>query len=156
MVPIEIQERPNIKSVYTCSNCERALFDGDDDHPRWNFCPMCGQEIEWDKSAKVVWEEKNCNVCGGWLVKRHPAGFWYASSDYIGMDTCYTCWLEECLATNCLGCKRGNYPDCKWILSCSKSPSDRYESSTTSNDSLSAIRLVGMRRMRERSYSKHN
>lgn len=38
-----------------------------------------------------------------------------ASSDYIGMDTCYTCWLEECLTTNCLGCKRGNYPDCKWI-----------------------------------------
>lgn len=90
MVPIENQERPNIKSVYTCSNCEKALFDGDDDHPRWNFCPMCGQEIEWDKSAKVVWEEKNCNVCGGWLVKRHPAGFWYASSDYIGMDTCST------------------------------------------------------------------
>lgn len=47
MVPIENQERPNIKSVYTCSNCEKALFDGDDDHPRWNFCPMCGQEIEW-------------------------------------------------------------------------------------------------------------
>ena len=45
MVPIENQERPNIKSVYTCSNCEKALFDGDDDHPRWNFCPMCGQEI---------------------------------------------------------------------------------------------------------------
>lgn len=82
MVPIENQERPNIKSVYTCSNCEKALFDGDDDHPRWNFCPMCGQEIEWDKSAKVVWEEKNCNVCGGWLVKRHPAGFWYASRLY--------------------------------------------------------------------------
>ena len=58
MVPIENQERPNIKSVYTCSNCEKALFDGDDDHPRWNFCPMCGQEIGWDKSAKVVWEEK--------------------------------------------------------------------------------------------------
>lgn len=34
MVPIESQERPNIKSVYTCSNCEKALFDGDDDHPR--------------------------------------------------------------------------------------------------------------------------
>lgn len=46
MVPIENQERPNIKSVYTCSNCEKALFDGDDDHPRWNFCPMCGQEID--------------------------------------------------------------------------------------------------------------
>lgn len=49
------------------------------------------------------------------IENRHPAGFWYASSDYIGMDTCYTCWLEECLTTNCLGCKRGNYPDCKWI-----------------------------------------
>ena len=49
MVPIETQERPNIKSVYTCSNCEKALFDGDNDHPRWNFCPMCGQGIEWDK-----------------------------------------------------------------------------------------------------------
>lgn len=41
--------------------------------------------------------------------------FGMPQADYIGMDTCYTCWLEECLATNCLGCKRGNYPDCKWI-----------------------------------------
>lgn len=45
MVPIENQERPNIKSVYTCSNCEKALFDGDDDHPRWNFCPMCARRL---------------------------------------------------------------------------------------------------------------
>lgn len=84
MVPIENQERPNIKSVYTCSNCEKALFDGDDDHPRWNFCPMCGQEIEWDKTATVVWEEKNCNVCGGWLVKRHPAGFGMPQATTLG------------------------------------------------------------------------
>ena len=41
MVPIENQERPNMKSVYTCSNCEKALFDGDDDHPRWN----CGVRV---------------------------------------------------------------------------------------------------------------
>jgi DNA-directed RNA polymerase subunit RPC12/RpoP len=54
MVPIENQERPNIKSVYTCSNCEKALFDGDDDHPRWNFCPMCGQEIESFGKKKTV------------------------------------------------------------------------------------------------------
>ena len=46
MVPIENQERPNIKSVYTCSNCEKALFDGDDDHSRWNFCPMCGRPLK--------------------------------------------------------------------------------------------------------------
>ena len=39
MVPIENQERPNIKSVYTCSNCEKALFDGDDDHPILGWIP---------------------------------------------------------------------------------------------------------------------
>ena len=33
MIPIEHQERPNIKSVYTCANCEKGLFDGDSDHP---------------------------------------------------------------------------------------------------------------------------
>ena len=86
MVPIENQERPNIKSVYTCSNCEKALFDGDDDHPRWNFCPMCGQEIEWDKSAKVVWEEKNCNVCGGGgVVGGPPVGLLSATLQVFGM-----------------------------------------------------------------------
>ena len=26
MVPIENQERPNIKSVYTCSNCEKDVY----------------------------------------------------------------------------------------------------------------------------------
>ena len=116
MIPIEHQERPIIKSIYTCANCEKGLFDGDSDHPRWNFCPMCGHEIEWDKALKVVWEEKKCNICGGWLVEKHPAGFWYASSDYIGMDACFTCWMEECLSTNCLGCKHGNYLDWKWII----------------------------------------
>ena len=46
MVPIENQERPNIKSVYTCSNCEKALFDGDDDHPRWNFLVLCQDLVQ--------------------------------------------------------------------------------------------------------------
>lgn len=115
MIPIEHQEAPNIKSVYTCANCEKDLFEGDNDHPRWNFCPMCGQEIEWAKALKIVWKEKCCDICGCWLVKKHPAGFWYASSDYIGMDTCRTCWLEQCLSTNCLNCKRGEYPNCKWL-----------------------------------------
>ena len=84
MVPIENQERPNIKSVYTCSNCEKALFDGDDDHPRWNFCPMCGQEIEWDKSAKVVWKEKNCNVWGGGGLSATPQVFGMPQATILG------------------------------------------------------------------------
>ena len=45
---------------------------------------MCGEQIEWDEATDVVWEEKSCDICGGWLIKKHPLGFWYASSDYIG------------------------------------------------------------------------
>lgn len=116
MIPHENQECPNMVTYYTCSNCGSTLNKGNSNgQGRWKFCPICGEPIEWDKAEQVIWEEKDCNVCGGWLVRFHPAGFWYASSDYIGMDTCKTCWIEECLTTNCLGCKRGNYPDCKWL-----------------------------------------
>ena len=76
---------------------------------------MCGEQIEWDKVADVVWEEKSCDICGGWLIEKHPLGFWYASSDYIGENTCRTCWLEECCTTNCLSCQRRRYPDCEWV-----------------------------------------
>ena len=75
--------------------------DGADKEP-WRFCSMCGQQIEWEKASEVVWEEKSCDICGGWLIKQHPLGFWYASSDYIGEDVCRTCWIEECCTTNCL------------------------------------------------------
>lgn len=116
MIPKENQDRPNTVTYYTCSNCDKRLNEGDSHgQSRWNFCPLCGEPIEWDKAEHVVWEAKDCNVCGGWLIRFHPAGFWYASSDYMGMDTCRTCWLEECLSTNCLGCTRGKYPDCKWL-----------------------------------------
>ena len=115
MIPIENQERPNVACYYTCSNCDKKLVRGTEDEPGWRFCPYCGEQIEWDKAEKIVWEEKNCDVCGGWLIRHHPAGFWYASGDYIGLDTCFTCWIEECCSTNCLSCKRGTYPDCKWL-----------------------------------------
>lgn len=116
MIPKENQERPNTVTYYTCSTCDKHLNEGGSHgQRRWNFCPICGEQIEWDKVKPIVWKERNCDVCGGWLVRFHPAGFWYASSDYIGMDTCRTCWLEECLSTNCLSCTRGKYPDCKWL-----------------------------------------
>lgn len=116
MIPKEDQGRPIMIAYYTCSSCGKRLDLGDPHgQGRWRFCPICGMPIEWDKVEQVVCEEKNCNVCGGWLVKSHPAGFWYASSDYIGIDTCRVCWLEECLETNCLSCKRGQYPNCKWL-----------------------------------------
>lgn len=115
MIPVVKQERPNIAKQYFCT-CGRRLVPGDGQSvERWGYCPRCGEHIEWDQAKPVIWEEKNCNVCGGWLVKLHPRGFWYASSEFIGEDTCRTCWIEECLNTNCLSCKRGNYPECKWL-----------------------------------------
>lgn len=115
MISMEKQEKPDMATSFACPNCQSDLFEGDETHPRWNYCPLCGQPIEWDKAQRVVQEEISCKICGSWLVKKNLAGFWYASSDYIGMDTCRTCWIEECCTTNCLGCKRGKYPNCKWL-----------------------------------------
>ena len=33
---------------------------------------------------------------------------------YVGTTTCRNCMEEYCSQTNCLGCKRGTYPDCKY------------------------------------------
>lgn len=116
MIPRIQQERPNVIKRYYCSTCGTKLQHSDGvNQESWGFCPMCGQQIEWDKVTDVVWEEKSCDICGGWLIKKHPLGFWYASSDYIGENTCRTCWLEECCAINCLSCQRRHYPDCEWV-----------------------------------------
>lgn len=115
MIPVMKQERPNTAKLYFCE-CGRRLVPGDDHGTeRWAYCPRCGEHIEWDQVRPVVWEEKQCKVCGGWLVQKMSYGGFYASSDYIGEDICKTCWIEECLQTNCLACKRDNYPDCKWL-----------------------------------------
>ena len=116
MIPSIQQERPNVIKRYYCSTCGTKLQHSDGvNQASWRFCPMCGEQIEWDKATDVVWEEKSRDICGGWLIKKHPLGFWYASSDYIGENACRTCWLEECCTTNCLACQRRHYPDCEWI-----------------------------------------
>ena len=89
MIPRIQQERPNVIKRYYCSTCGTKLQHCDGvNQESWRFCPMCGQKIEWDEATDVVWEEKSCDICGGWLIKKHPLGFWYASSDYIGENTC--------------------------------------------------------------------
>ena len=116
MIPRIQQERPNVIKRYYCSACGTKLQHSEDvNQEPWRFCPMCGEQIEWDEATDVVWEEKSCDICGGWLIEKHPLGFWYASSDYIGENTCRTCWLEECCTTNCLSCQRRQYPDCEWV-----------------------------------------
>ncbi|MDD4510303.1 MAG: hypothetical protein PHY23_05320, partial [Oscillospiraceae bacterium] len=102
---------------YCCTKCNTRLQSGNTSYApiRWKFCLECGEQIEWDKAEAVKWEEKDCDICGGWLIRRHPAGFMYASSDYIGIDTCRSRMTEYCSTTNCVGCKRGIYPNCNWL-----------------------------------------
>ena len=81
MIPRIQQERPNVIKCYYCSICGTKLQHSDGvNQESWRFCPVCGQQIEWDKVTDVVWEEKSCDICGGWLIKKHPLGFWYASA----------------------------------------------------------------------------
>lgn len=57
----------------------------------------------------------NCKVCGSWLTRIDSSGVPYASSHYNGTDICDSCMVDHCVATNCLGCELGKYPDCKFL-----------------------------------------
>lgn len=59
-------------------------------------------------------EEVFCGICGCQLVFKTAVGP-MASSDYIGTSTCRSCQTEYCRTTNCLGCKVGNYPGCRFL-----------------------------------------
>lgn len=49
-----------------------------------------------------------CSICGCWLATDG-----LESSAYLGTDVCLDCQVDHCLSTNCLGCDRGNYPNCE-------------------------------------------
>lgn len=75
---------------------------------------MFGQ-IPWKEIEIQDPDELRCSVCNCWLASREPNGVSYASSHYNGTDICDDCMVEHCLATNCLGCTLGNYPDCQFL-----------------------------------------
>ena len=118
MIPDVIQAGPNILAEYRCSKCGIKLmpkinFLG---VPAWKYCSECGEFIEWDKVTPLKWEELSCDTCGRWLIRALPNGHMQSSgNDYIGTTTCRTCLTEYCRTTNCLGCSRGNYPDCPYL-----------------------------------------
>lgn len=109
MIPIENQTAPNVIKRYFCSNCGEHIVER-----RWNCCPICGEKIEWDKVIPITWKEVNCEVCGSWLVKVHPLGFPYSSSDYIDGPVCRCCQEDHCSKTDCSECKIGSMPGCKY------------------------------------------
>lgn len=55
-----------------------------------------------------------CKWCGDRMAVMTAVGL-IGKSNYIGGDICYDCMVEHCLATNCLACKIGSYPDCKHL-----------------------------------------
>lgn len=57
-----------------------------------------------------------CKMCGRELGVRMPDGGIICNSSYLeGSDYCYECQLDHCMATNCLGCKIGKYPECEHL-----------------------------------------
>ena len=56
MIPKVTQAAPNIMPKSWCSECGEHLpreFFGREVEP-WNYCPRCGNPIEWDKIEKTV------------------------------------------------------------------------------------------------------
>ncbi len=114
MIPKVTQDAPNIREQYWCAACGRYLLPNgrDPEAPGYAFCPGCGQPIEWEKAEQVQWKPMDCDTCGKpMLVKR--GGRVYSVGGYVGTTTCRSCMTEHCNSTNCLGCERGTYPDCR-------------------------------------------
>lgn len=55
----------------------------------------------------------NCDVCGRPMIV-DMNGHMVAVGYYVGTTTCRSCMEEYCSQTNCMGCERGTYPDCKY------------------------------------------
>ena len=115
MIPKMTQDGPNIAPQHWCSNCGRKLVPHNNFYkiPADNFCPGCGKEIDWDKVVSVKWEPMNCDICGKPMIM-YIQGHMVSMGNYMGTTTCRTCVTEYCNQTNCLGCERGSYPDCKF------------------------------------------
>lgn len=119
MIPNTKQAAPNAGPEYRCPNCNIRLEDGWTRTAhfflrRWNFCPVCGGEIEWEKAKPAKWKPLNCKECGKMLIIETEFGPMAMTCDYIEGPFCRECQIEHCRTTNCLGCDRGEYPYCKY------------------------------------------
>lgn len=60
------------------------------------------------------YEIPRCKVCGDPMAVKTAIGL-IGKSNYIGGEICYDCMVEHCLATNCLACEIGQYPECEHL-----------------------------------------
>ena len=60
----------------------------------------------------------NCEFCGRKLIWENPhiPGHWHESSCYFGEDwpICIDCMATHCESANCVNCKYGTYPGCRF------------------------------------------
>lgn len=71
-----------------------------------------------EDSGEVNALAKNCKRCGGKMVWENPhlPGHFHASSCNIeDWDICHDCMVDHCVATNCLECDLGKYPECRFL-----------------------------------------
>mgnify|MGYP001032069184 CR=1 FL=1 len=122
MIPKITQKGPSIMEQYWCGHCGAGLpnpcqFRGNVSPKTWNFCPICGEPIEYDKAEHVQWSEQNCERCDSWLIMKRgdgPRSYFIANCNYVGARICRTCMEEHCVQTNCLQCEIGKWPDCPY------------------------------------------
>jgi|GEM_PF-544665 len=61
---------------------------------------------------------KNCTICGCKMIWENSSlqGHFHESSCNLeDWDICHDCMVDHCTATNCLGCKLGKYPECRFL-----------------------------------------
>jgi hypothetical protein len=61
---------------------------------------------------------KNCRECGCamvWEVPGIPGHFVESSCNIDEWPLCHDCMVKYCCSANCLGCKYGAYPDCRFL-----------------------------------------
>lgn len=67
---------------------------------------------------KIDGDALRCRICGTNVAAGRTVNGWILSSESEGDEgrgICYTCLVEHCCNTNCLGCDWYKYPDCPHI-----------------------------------------
>lgn len=115
MVPIENQERPNIKSVYTCSNCEKALFDGDDDHRDGTSAPCAARRLSGINLQRSFGKKKTVMSVAVGLLSATLQVFGMPQATILGWIPATPVGSRSALRPTALAVSDGTNPDCKWI-----------------------------------------
>lgn len=129
MIPKVVESKgPEVVERYYCGNCCASITSPhssyrDDPEEIWNFCPFCGEPIEYEKADQIHSAEQSCEQCGSKLIMEMSGAltpYFVGTENYVGISICRRCLVEHCVQTNCLQCEIGKWPDCpySWIKKC--------------------------------------